>query len=145
MKRCMRVLATLSILTLPVTTVAEENPSDLIQMGAYVASDNMATSEAFYKTLFDRDPIIKLDNFIAFDVAGGIFAIAKREVYAPGSVPGTGAARYIHSTDLTAVQARIEKATGKDAPEIIVEPGIHLLKVTDPDGQLVEFFSLTGG
>ena len=145
MKALVRVFATLCILTLPVATVADEDPSDLIQMGAYVASDDMTRSETFYKTLFGRDPVVKLDNFIAFDVAGGIFAIARREVYAPDSVPGTGAVPYIHSTDLTAVQARIEKATGKDAPEIIVEPGIQLLKVTDPDGQLIEFFSLTGG
>ena len=145
MKKVMRVLATLGILSLPAVTVADENPSDLIQMGAYVASDDMAKSEAFYKALFDREPVIKLDNFIAFDVAGGIFAIARRDVYAPGSVPGSGAVPYIHSTDLTAVQTRIEKATGKDAPEIIVEPGIQLLKVIDPGGQMVEFFSLTGG
>jgi len=144
MKTLMRVFAILGIVTLPMATVADENPSDLIQMGAYVASDDLAKSETFYRTLFDRDPIIKLDNFIAFDVAGGIFAIARRDVYAPGSVPGAGAVPYIHSTDLTAVQARIEAATGKDAPQIIVEPGIQLLKVTDPDGQLVEFFSLTG-
>ena len=144
MKTVAGVLATLGILTLAAATVADEAPSDLIQMGAYVASDDMTTSETFYKTLFDRDPIIRLDDFIAFDVAGGIFAIARREVYAPGSVPGTGAVPYIHSTDLTAVQARIEKATGEDAPEIIVEPGIHILKVTDPGGQLVEFFTLTG-
>ncbi len=144
MNTVVRVFALLGILTLPIAAVASEDSSDLIQMGAYVAADDMAASETFYKTLFDRDPIIKLDNFIAFDVAGGIFAIARRKVYAPGSVPGTGAVPYIHSTDLAAVQARIKRATGRDAPEIIVEPGILLLKITDPNGQLVEFFSLTG-
>ena len=76
-------------------------------------------------------------------MAGGIFAIAKRDVYAPESAPGSGAVPYIHSSDLKAVQARIKKATGEDPPAIIVEPGIHLLKIVDPNGQLVEFFLLT--
>jgi len=116
MKRVTGVFATLAFLTLPVATVAEESPSDLIQMGAYVASDDLAASESFYSTLFDRDPIIKLENFIAFDVAGGIFAIARREIYAPDALPGTGAVPYIHSADLTAVQARIETATEKTHP-----------------------------
>lgn len=121
---------------------ADERASDLVQMGAYVASNDMSTSEAFYSALLGRDPVIKLENFVAFDVAGGIFAIAKRDIYAPNSSPGNGAVPYIHSTDLKAVQARIEQITGKDAPEIIIEPGIHILKVVDPEGQLVEFFTL---
>ena len=143
MNTTVRLITVLILATLPAVTVADEKPSDLIQMGAYVASDDMAKSEAFYTVLLDLEPVIKLDNFIAFEVAGGIFAIAKRGVYAPNSSPGKGAVPYIHSINLTAVQARIEKATGKDAPEIIVEPGIHILKVLDPNGQLIEFFSLT--
>jgi len=49
----------------------------------------------------------------------------------------------MQSADLEALRARI-MATGANAPEIIEEPGIHLLKITDPNGQLIEFFNLTG-
>ena len=145
MNTTVRLLTAVLILaTLSPVTLANEGSKDLAQMGAYVATDNMAKSEAFYKALLGLEPVIKLDNFIAFEVAGGLFAVAKRSVYAPSSSPGMGAVPYIHSTDLKKVQARIKKATGEDAPEIIAEPGIQILKVVDPNGQLIEFFSLTG-
>ena len=64
------------------------------------------------------------------------------EKYAPGSVAGSGAVPYLQSADLEVLHARATTA-GVTAPEIIEEPGIHLLKITDPNGQLVEFFRLT--
>lgn len=143
MNLIIRLTAVLIFATLLAVAMPHEEANDLVQMGAYVATDDMAESEAFYTALFGDEPVIKLDNFIAFDVADGIFAIIKRDVYAPNASSGTGSVPYIHSTDLTAVQARVEAATGELAPEIIVEPGIHILKLTDPNGQLVEFFSLT--
>ena len=143
MNMTIRLTAALLLATSLAVAMPNEKPNDLIQMGAYVASDDMTGSEAFYTTLFGQEPVIRLDNFVAFDVAGGIFAIAKRDVYAPDSSQGTGAVPYIHTIDLAAVQQRIERATGRVAPEVIVEPGIQILKITDPNGQVVEFFSLT--
>ena len=142
MTKTLRIIALLICACPLPDTAADENPNDLVQMGAYVASNNMSASEEFYSALLGLEPVIKLDNFIAFNVAGGILAIANREVYSPDSSPGTGAVPYIHSTDLRAVQARLEQVSGKEAPGIIVEPGIHILKVVDPEGQLIEFFTL---
>lgn len=144
MKTIIRLIAAAVLSSSPALAGAGDASSDLIQMGAYVASDNMKESEEFYRALLGREPIMQLESFVAFDVAGGIFAIVKRDVYAPNASPGTGAVPYIHSANLTAVQSRMEKATGGAAPEIIKEPGIHLLKVSDPSGQLIEFFSLVG-
>ncbi len=118
-------------------------PAPILAMGAYVPTDDMEVSEAFYRTLFDSAPAIGLPDFVAFDVAGGWFAIVSRGKYAPGSKPGSGAVPYLQSADLEALQIRYA-ATGATAPEIIEEPGIHLLKITDPNGQLIEFFRLTG-
>ena len=114
----------------------------ILAMGAYVPTDDMPSSEQFYRTLFDRKPTIQLDGFIAFDIAEGWFAIVSRERYAPDAVPGTGAVPYLQSGNLVALQARISQAGGA-VPEIIEEPGIHLLKISDPNGQLIEFFMLT--
>ena len=115
----------------------------ILAMGAYVPPDDMATSEAFYQTLFNRPPVIALEDFIAFDIEGGWFAIVSRAEYAPGSVPGTGSVPYLQSADLEDLRTRIAR-TGHSVPEIINEPGIQLLKVVDPNGQLVEFFKLEG-
>lgn len=141
-----KILAVLATLSLPTIMIPKNEPTgDLIQMGTYIATDKLAESERFYTALFGREPVIKLEKFIAYDIAGGIFAIADRAAYAPASVPGAGSVPYIHSTDLAAVRARIETATNKTAPEIINEPGIQLLKIADPNGQLLEFFTFTGG
>ncbi|WP_205626529.1 hypothetical protein [Ruegeria profundi] len=78
-----------------------------------------------------------------FDIEGGWFAIVSRDRYAPGAEPGSGAVPYLQAADLEVLQSRVV-ATGAAAPEIIKEPGIHLLKITDPNGQLIEFFKLTG-
>lgn len=115
----------------------------ILAMGAYVPTNNMASSEAFYRTLFDREPAIQLDDFVAFHVAGGWFAIVARERYAPDSVPGTGSVPYLQSGDLEQVQGRAAQ-TGLSMPEIIAEPGIHILRIIDPNGQPIEFFMLTG-
>ncbi len=132
---------------LPATPAAEASeppgPAPIMAMGAYVPTDDMEVSEAFYRALFDSAPAIGLADFVAFDVAGGWFAIVSRDKYAPGSEPGFGAVPYLQSADLEALQTRVA-AAGATAPEIIEEPGIHLLKITDPNGQLIEFFKLIG-
>ncbi|MEL6205161.1 MAG: hypothetical protein AAFR47_07600 [Pseudomonadota bacterium] len=126
-------------------TPAETTAVDtaILAMGAYVPTDDMAGSEAFYRTLFNRTPVIELDDFVAFDIEGGWFALVSRAMYAPDAVPGSGSVPYLQSAGLEDLQARLAQ-TGRDAPEIIEEPGIRLLKVVDPNGQLIEFFSLTG-
>ena len=136
-------LAAILPATAEAQTSAPPGPAPILAMGAYVPTDDMPGSEAFYRTLFASDPVIALPDFVAFDVAGGWFAIVSRQKYAPGAEPGSGAVPYLQSEDLAALQARLA-TTGAAAPEIIEEPGIHLLKITDPNGQLIESFRLTG-
>lgn len=118
-------------------------PVPILAMGAYVSTDDMRGSKEFYHALFDKEPLIELPDFMAFDVAGGWFAVVSRAKYAPNSKPGSGAVPYLQSADLAVVQDRLA-ALGADRAEIITEPGIQLLKITDPNGQLIEFFKLTG-
>lgn len=139
-----RAVAILVLLNLPIAVKSQNvaPAEDLVAMGAYVATNDIGRSEVFYRTLFDREPVIRLDDFIVFDISGGWFAVVSRDRYASGSAPGSGAVPYIQSSDLEAVQTRAAAAAGAPAPLIIEEPGIRLLKLHDPDGQLVEFFSL---
>lgn len=136
------ILATLLPGTVSADTSAPPVTEAITAMGAYVATDDMEGSETFYRALFDSAPVIGLPDFVAFNVAGGWFAIVSRVRYAPGSEAGTGSVPYLQSSDLETLQARIAAHSG-EAPRIIGEPGIRLLKITDPNGQLIEFFSLT--
>ena len=125
------------------TAASAQNDQTILAMGAYVPTDDMGISEEFYRILFDRAPVIELPDFVAFNIEGGWFAIASRSKYAPGSLPGSGAVPYLQSNDLVTLQERASTA-GAEVPDIIEEPGIHLLKITDPNGQLIEFFALMG-
>ncbi|MEM9360804.1 MAG: hypothetical protein AAGB04_31905 [Pseudomonadota bacterium] len=125
------------------TVAAAQDDQAILAMGAYVPTDDLSVSEEFYRVLFDRAPVIELPDFVAFNIEGGWFAIASRSRYAPGSMPGTGAVPYLQSNDLVTLQERAN-AAGAEVPDIIEEPGIQLLKITDPNGQLIEFFALIG-
>lgn len=143
--KVLQVVAIMLVFALPPAASAQNaEPNPIVAMGAYVASDDLRRSETFYQALFESVPVIRLDDFVAFDVAGGWFAIVSRDRYAEGSVPGSGVVPYIQSDNLEALQARAADALGEPAPEILVEPGIRILKLEDPNGQLIEFFSLTG-
>lgn len=124
-------------------TSESSDQAPILAMGAYVPTDDIDGSVAFYRALFDEAPAIALPDFVAFDVAGGWFAVVSRDRYAPGAEPGSGAVPYLQASNLEELQDRVS-AIGGLAPEIIEEPSIHLLKITDPNGQLVEFFKLTG-
>ncbi|MEM9629915.1 MAG: hypothetical protein AAGA50_01225 [Pseudomonadota bacterium] len=145
MKRLIQVLVVLAMLgtTLAAKSQANGSSEDHFKLGAYVSSDDLVRSQAFYQVVFARKPAVKLKDFIAFEIAGGWFAIVSRDRYAPDSVPGSGAVPYIQTDDLAEIQHRASVALGRPAPDIIDEPGIRLLKFEDPDGQLIEFFSLT--
>lgn len=142
-----RFIAIALAAALPTALFAESaeqrGTAPIMAMGAYVPTDDMERSEAFYRALFDSEPAIGLPDFVAFEVAGGWFAIVSRDKYAPGSEAGSGAVPYLQSADLEAMQARATVA-GVATPKIIKEPGIQLLKIIDPNGQLIEFFKLTG-
>lgn len=116
---------------------------DFTRMGAYIASDDITRSTTFYQAIFARQPIIRYEDFVAFHIAGGLFAITSRKKYAADSTPGSGSVPYIGVEDLEMVRARAATILTGPLPDIIVEPGIRLLKLHDPDCQLVEFYCLT--
>lgn len=138
------VLPLAASVVLTSATVADaQDDQAILAMGAYVPTNDISVSDEFYRVLFDRAPVIELPDFVAFNIQGGWFAIASRSKYAPGSMPGSGAVPYLQSNDLVTLQERAS-AAGAEVPDIIEEPGIRLLKITDPNGQLIEFFALIG-
>ena len=136
------ILAALLPSTVAADTFAPPVVEAITAMGAYVSTDDIQGSETFYRALFDSTPVIGLPDFVAFDIAGGWVAIVSRERYAPSARAGTGAVPYLQSSDLETLRARLAAHTGQ-APQIMEEPGIRILKITDPNEQLIELFSLT--
>lgn len=124
---------------------ANDNADEFAGMGAYVSSSDLGRSTTFYGAIFAREPIIRLDDFVAYEIAGGLFAIVSRERYSAGSIPGSGSVPYVGAEDLDMIRTRAATVLTEPVPAIITEPGIRLLKLFDPDRQLVEFYSLTVG
>lgn len=112
--------------------------------GLYVASSDLAASTSFYSTLLDRQPTLSLPSFVAFDVAGGLFAVIDGDAYGPSRVQGATVTPYISVRDIEAEYARVRHLMPDRivAPGLIVEGPISLFKITAPDGVVVEFYKV---
>ncbi|MGO4843990.1 hypothetical protein AB4144_68085, partial [Rhizobiaceae sp. 2RAB30] len=75
--------------------------------------------------IFAREPVIRLDDLVAYDIAGGLFAIVSRERYAAGAIPGSGSVPYIGAEDLDMIRTRAATVSAEPVPAIITEPGIR--------------------
>lgn len=119
-------------------------PPTFERLGVYVLSGDMQRSETFYRSVFGRSPAVQTEVFIGFDVAGGLFAVVSRQAFAPEAVQGTSAIPYIKVSDIRAAYRHVETV----APEalhregVLEEGPISLFKFTDPDGNIIEYFSL---
>lgn len=129
-------------LTLPAIAQTHNDTEVYIRMETYIAVDDVKASAAFYERLFGYAPMISLEKFVAFDVAGGTFAIAAKAEYAPNAMAGSGAVPYIQVADIDTLREVLQARLNRKLPAIIEEPGIKLFKATDPDDQLIEFIEL---
>ena len=114
------------------------------RMGLYVVSSDLPRSRSFYGKVFGTEPELVTDALIGFNVAGGMFAIVSKAVYAQNSTIGDNVVPYIQVRDIDALLAHLQ-TTVPDAvrnQSIIDESVIKILKCQDPDGNLVEFYWL---
>lgn len=115
----------------------------LDRMGVYIPVKDLTVSEAFYDDVLGRSADLRLPDFIGYTVGGGLFAIVSHERFAPDDSPG-GATPYIAVSDVEALHAQLlasHPSAIEDGP--LKEPGITILKLRDPDGYRVEFYSIT--
>ena len=122
------------------------HPAPLERLGVYVLSSDMKRSENFYRTVFGLAPTVQTEAFIGFDVVGGLFAVVSKQTFAPDAVLGGNAIPYIKVGDAEAAHRHVKTV----APEalqgagagVIHEGPISLFKFRDPDGNMIEYFSL---
>lgn len=112
--------------------------------GLYVAASDLTESTAFYSSLLDRRPTMQLPEFVAFDVAGGLFAVVDRDAFGLSGSPGATVSPYISVRDVEGEFSRVRQIM----PDRILPPGlisegpIRLFKISAPDGVVVEFYQL---
>jgi len=123
----------------------QTEPAAIERLGLYVLSTDLTRSETFYTRLFGAAPKVRTEVFMGYDIAGGLFAVVSKQAFAPEAKLGASTIPYLKVADLDAAHRHVQ-AVAPDAilaPGVITEGPISLLKVADPDGNIVEYFALS--
>lgn len=146
----MKILNALIAAMVSTTVVASpapvlSQPVNVQRFGLYVLVDDVERSVAFYAALFGEAPQIRTPALVGFDVGGGLFGVVDRAAYAPGSTKGGNVRPYIRVIDIESAFARVKAIAPQriEKPGIVTEGPFHFFRFSDPDGNIVEFFSFT--
>jgi predicted enzyme related to lactoylglutathione lyase len=114
------------------------------RFGIYVPVEDLDRASAFYEALFGKKPQVQNASLVGFDVAGGLYAAVSRRAYALEAPPRSGVRPYIKVRDIHAAFRQVRQlAPGRLESEAIVEEGsFSFFRFSDPDGNVIEFFSL---
>jgi len=136
----MKKLALLIALLLSIATNAEDTK---MQLGMYVAVSDLGASKTFYSKLFSAEPYAETDTFVGFSLAGGRFGLLKEEMYSAPLVRGNNAVLNIMVDDIESEYVRVKSLNPSLIQDQIVSaPAMRLFMFKDPDGNVVEFFSM---
>ena len=114
-----------------------------MQFGMYVAVSDLNVSKAFYMGLFSTEPYAQTDTFVGFGLAGGRFGLLKEEMYSAPLVRGNNAVLNIMVDDIESEYIRVKDLNPSLIQDEIASAGpMRLFMFKDPDGNVVEFFSI---
>jgi catechol 2,3-dioxygenase-like lactoylglutathione lyase family enzyme len=119
------------------------NASNFQKFGLYVVVADVERSVNFYTKIFEKPPYLRNASIAAFDVAGGAYVVfAKHASDIPRTV-GSNTVPYIRVRDAAKELERVAGLRVRLLDQKVVEEGpIKLFRFQDPDGNMIEFFSL---
>ena len=133
-------------LLLSAAAIASHNdvPVQFERFGAYVVVDSVDRTAAFYERVLGKSPQLRSQAMVGFDLAGGLFALVSKEKYAPNVVRGDNAVPYIKVANVERLFSHIESVapTSLQTTQVQVEGPFRFFKIRDPDGNIIEFFSV---
>lgn len=113
-------------------------------LGLYVVVDDISQSRDYYRQLFEAEPIMELEDFVAFRVSGGLFSLFARDSFSRPLTRGNGVVPYIRVNDIEAEFERVKRFTDDMIDDEVLDEGaIKLFMFLDPSGNPLEFYSLT--
>lgn len=129
-------------LSLVIAPVSAE-PINTDRFGLYVVADDMDRASRFYEKLFG-DPEMQMPSVVGFDVAGGLYAVVSREVYAVDAIRGDTMRAYIQVSDIDETFAKVTAALPEhlEGAAVIVEGPFRFFRVRDPDNNMLELYSI---
>ena len=138
----MRTLVGLLLLATAASVGAQE--SGIEKFGLYVVAADLKRSSDFYAQLFQKAPYIRNERLVGFEIAGGLYAIFAAQAGDQKLVKGNNTIPYIRVKDVDREFERVKSlgATLIDS-KVLREGPIKLFRFVDPDGNVIELFSLT--
>lgn len=137
-------------LMLPATLSAQESAEpataiDFEQAGVYVLVDDLAAAKQFYGEFLGLSPVFENPVFVGYYIEGGLVGVASRAQFSPDAAIGDRTVPYLRVKDIDAAFAHVKAVAPNriESEEIIREGPIALFKVRDPEGNLIEFYSLS--
>jgi predicted enzyme related to lactoylglutathione lyase len=129
----------------PPMSAPQNDEVAIVRFGLYVVAEDLDRSVPFYERLFGKPPQVRTPGVVGFDVAGGLYAIVSKQTYSPNSKRGDNVAPYIKVRDIHGLFDRVKAFAPESLrSEAVIEEGpIKFFKLVDPDGNLVEFFSVS--
>lgn len=125
------------------TVAAHAIENNVEKFGVYVVVSDIDRSREFYEKLFQKQPYVKNDRFVGFDVAGGLYAIFAEHAADGKLLRGNNAVPYIRVKDADREFERVAALTSQLIGKKVTQEGpIKFFRLTDPDGNVIEFFSL---
>ena len=129
-------------MTLSSTTTAADTGLQAERFGVYLRVASLDRSRAFYERVLGKQPYVANDRLVGFDVAGALLALyanPKDEV-----ARGRNVVPYIRVKSAEAEHLRLK---GLDVQlldeQVVVEGPLKLFRFADPDGNVLELFSLS--
>jgi catechol 2,3-dioxygenase-like lactoylglutathione lyase family enzyme len=122
---------------------AQAEETGIQRLGMYVVVTDIDKSQEFYARLFQKQPYVKTDKLIGFDVAGGLYVAFAARGLDRSLTRGDNAVPYVRVKDIEAEFTRVKALPASVLDETIVREGpVSLFRFTDPDGNMIEFFSV---
>jgi catechol 2,3-dioxygenase-like lactoylglutathione lyase family enzyme len=132
----------LGVILMSIAAVADADEHAFERFGLYVVAADVERSAEFYTKLFQKQPYVRNERFVAFDVAGGLYAVFAESASDLARTRGNSTAPYIRVQDARREFARVAALNVRLLDENVVQEGpITLFRFLDPDGNLIEFFS----
>jgi predicted enzyme related to lactoylglutathione lyase len=126
---------------------ASAEPLKVERFGLYVAAEDVPATARFYERLFGAPPQRTTPVFVGFDLAGGLFAVVSKAAYGLQVGSGSRVRPYIRVADVDgAFRQANEVAPERLESRTVIEEGpFRFFRITDPEGNVVEIFALSGG
>jgi predicted enzyme related to lactoylglutathione lyase len=141
MKSCFSVF-----LMILMTTIVSAQDNGIEKSGLYVMASDLGKAREFYEKLFQKPPYVTNARLVGFDIAGGLYAIFAAQSSDQVLVKGNSTIPYIRVTDAEPEFARVKLLGANMIDSKVLQEGpIKLFRFADPDGNVIEFFSLVVG